>query len=83
MTGVVFMISSAFSRNVSDAQMASRDQNHQMIDIAMSPGICFHSCLGNSVLAYTQREKNKNLSKSQMELLCPSGERTEAFGPGN
>lgn len=82
MTGVFFMISTAFSRNVSDAQMASRDQNHQMIDIARPPGICFHNCLGNSVLAYTQGKK-KNLSKSQMKLLCPSGERTEAFGPGN
>lgn len=34
MTGVVLMIFSAWFRKESEAQMASRDQNHQMINIS-------------------------------------------------
>lgn len=59
MTGVVFMISSALFRNEVEAQTASRGQSHQMTNITRSPGICFHSCLGTPVLAYTQKKKKK------------------------
>lgn len=34
MTGVVLMMFSAWFRKESEAQMASRDQNHQMINIS-------------------------------------------------
>ena len=57
MTGVVLMIATAWSRNESEAQMANRDQNHQMITISRSPGICFHSGFGTSVPMH-RTEKN-------------------------
>lgn len=82
MTGVVLMMSTARSRNESEAQMASRDQSHQMITISKSPGVFFHSCLGTSLLAYAQNRKK--MSKGQIELLCLVRRKDrEAFGPGN
>lgn len=68
MTGVSLMIFSAMFRKESEAQMANRGQNHQRINICFldrhipkSPVICFHNCLGTSVLAYAQEGIKRHL----------------------